>query len=87
MKHFLNEKSEDDYHVIERDGVDDAEVLEVVLVGDVVSVPGHNIEGRVILVGDEEVALIFRNHFEVRNVAVLVPSDRSEEVSGIGESV
>jgi hypothetical protein len=73
--------------VIKRDGVDDAEVLEVVLVGHVVAVPGDDIEGRVILVGDEEMTLILGNDPEVGNVAVLVPSDGSEEVTGIGQSI
>jgi hypothetical protein len=73
--------------VIKRDGIDDAEVLEVVLVGHVVAVPGDDIEGRVILMGDEEMALILGNDPEVGNVAVLVPSDGSEEVTGIGQSV
>ncbi len=73
--------------MIKRDGVDDAEVLEVVLVGHVVAVPGDDIEGRVILVGDEEMTLILGNDPEVGNVAVLVPSDGSEEVTGIGQSI
>ncbi len=73
--------------MIKRDGIDDAEVLEVVLVGHVVAVPGDDIEGRVILMGDEEMALILGNDPEVGNVAVLVPSDGSEEVTGIGQSV
>ncbi len=73
--------------MIKRDRIDDAEVLEVVLVGHVVAVPGDNIEGRVILVGDEEMTLILGNDFEVGNVAVLVPSDGSEEVAGVGQSV
>jgi hypothetical protein len=41
----------------------------------------------VILVGDEEMTLILGNDPEVGNVAVLVPSDGSEEVTGIGQSV
>ncbi len=73
--------------MIKRDGVDDTEVLEVVLVRHVVAVPGDDIEGRVILVSDEEMALILGNDFEVGNVAVFVPSNGSEEVTGIGQSI
>ena len=73
--------------MIKRDGVDGAEVLEVVLVGHVVAVPGDDIEGRVILVGDEEMTLILGNDPEVGNVAVFVPSDGSEEVARVSKSV
>ena len=51
-------------HVIEGDGVDDAEVLEVVLVGGIVTVPGNHVEGRVILVGYKQVTLkLQKNRF------------------------
>jgi hypothetical protein len=39
--------------VIERDGVDYAEVLQIILVGCIVAVPGNHVEGRVVLMGYE----------------------------------
>ncbi len=64
QNHSLNDSEVDCFseffsnHVVEGDGVDDAEVLQVILVGHVVAVPGHNVEGRVVLVGHEQVTLI-----------------------------
>ena len=47
------------------DGVDDAELGEVVLVRCVVAVPGHHVEWRVVLGGHEQVALVLAHHLRV----------------------
>ena len=73
--------------MIEGDCVNDAEVLQVVLVGDVVSVPGNNVEGRVVLVSNEQVALVLRDDLEIRNIPVFVAGNRNEEVAGVGQSI
>jgi len=75
------------HHVIEGDGVDDTVVLQIVLVGDVVAVPGHHVKGRVILMSHEQMSLVFGDNLEVWNIPVFVASHRNLEVPGIGQTI
>ncbi len=75
------------YHVVEGHRVDDAELGEVVFVGDVISMPGDNIKGRVILVSHEQAPLILGHHLVVRAVAIFIPRGRGEEVARVGKAI
>ena len=45
------------YNVVKGDCVDDAEVVEVVLVRGIIAMPGHHVKGRMILMSDKQVTL------------------------------
>lgn len=47
------------YTVVERDGVDDHKVFQVVHVRRIVAVPSYHVEGAVILSGLEQMSLVF----------------------------
>ena len=74
------------YAVVEGDGIDDHEVLEVVLVRRVVAVPGDHVERAVILSGLEQTSLIFVDDFIV-DVDVFEPGRWRLEISRIGQTV
>lgn len=76
------------YRMVEGNGVDDHELSQVVLVGGVVAVPGHDVEGAVALLGLEQVALVLgRDRVAGVHLAVLEPRRRRKEVARVGQSV
>lgn len=72
--------------VIERDGSHSVEVVQIVLVGVVVSVPGHHIEWRVILFINTLNTTKLGNYMPLL-VRVFIPSDWSLEVTLIGKAI
>ena len=72
--------------VVEADGVDGVEAGHVVLVGRVVAVPGHDVDGGVVDAGGPELAEELGDDFEVA-FAVFKGGDGVEEVAGVGEAV
>ena len=75
------------HHVIVGDSVDDAKVLQVILVRSIVSVPCHHIKWRMVLQGNEKVTLIFGDDLIVGHIPVLVPCHRGQEISGVCKTV
>mmetsp|Transcript_29560 Transcript_29560/g.49707 ORF Transcript_29560/g.49707 Transcript_29560/m.49707 type:complete len:204 (-) Transcript_29560:383-994(-) len=72
--------------MIIEDGVHGAEEGEVVFVGGVVSVPGDDVEGGVILVGLKQVSSKLGDDLE-GGLEILKRSDGCEKVTRVGESV
>lgn len=72
--------------VVEADGVHGAEVVEVVLVRRIVTVPSDNVEGRMVLLRGKELSKELVHNSEV-GLPVLVVSDRILEVTGIGKTI
>ena len=72
--------------VVEADGVDGVEAGHVVGVGRVVTVPGDDVEGRVVVVRGPELAEELGDDFEVA-VDVFVGGYGGLEVAGVGEAV
>lgn len=74
------------YAMIERNGIDNHKIGQVVLVRSVIAVPGNNIEGAVTLFGFEQVAGVFVYYFE-GGLYVFVVSSRSFKVPRVGQPV
>ena len=72
--------------MIERDGVDDVELPQVVFVRRVVAVPRHDVERRMIEARRPELAAELRDQLEVA-FAILIRGDRRQEVARVCESV
>lgn len=76
----------DTYAVIERDRVHDHESIQIVLVGDIITMPRDNVEGTVSLRCGKEFTLIFRN-YRKRYVAVFEPRDWRQEVARVSKTI
>lgn len=74
------------YAVIERNRVNDHELVQIVLEGDVIPVPSYHVEGAVSLSGNEQLAVKFTEDLVV-GFAVLVAGDRRLKVSRIRQAV
>ena len=72
--------------MIDADGVDDREAREIVLVGDVVAPPGHDVERRVIDTARVQPSAVLCREFEVA-LTVLEGRDRRHEVARVREPV
>lgn len=74
------------HHMVKGDRVDSVEEGKVVLERGVVSVPGNDIEGRVVLLGSEQVTAILVD--DVEGLLLLNErSDRGLEVTNVGKAV
>ncbi len=74
--------------MVELDRIDDHEVLQVVLVGRVVAVPGHHVEGTVPLHRLEQTALELVDHAVLDvDVDVLEPGRRRQKVARVRQTV
>ena len=71
------------YAVIERNGIDDHKMLEVVHVRCVVAVPCHHVEGTVVLSGLEQTSLVFVDDL-ILDIDVFEPGRWRLEISRIG---
>ena len=68
--------------------VDDAEVLEGVLVGGIISMPGNHIKRRVRLSGHKEAVLVFRHNTKSQIfITILVTSNWVKKVPWVGQPV
>lgn len=74
------------YAVIEGDGVDNHEPIEVVLVRHIIAMPRDHIEGTVTLAGHEQCSLIFAYDLVI-DLTILVPCNRRLEVSRIRQAI
>ena len=73
--------------MIKWDRVDHHEVVQVILEGRIVAVPGHHVEARMILDRLEQCALELVHYFELNVLTVFVPGRRSEKVSRISQAI
>lgn len=72
--------------VIEGDGVDGHESIEIVLVRYIIAVPRDYVEGTVTLAGHEQLSLIFAYDLII-DLTILVPCDRRLKVSWVCQAV
>ena len=75
--------------MVKRDGIDDAKVLQVVHVRDVIAVPGDYVKRTVILHRLEEAATVFIDHCPLPGVVVVVLEEGGWrlEISRICQSI
>lgn len=73
--------------MIEADRIDHHELGKIVLVRDVVSVPRHHIERRMILSCNEQRSLVLGHHLESLDFTIFEPRCRCEEITWIGQSI
>ena len=74
------------YEVVKADRVDDVVVGKVILVGAVIAVPRDDIEGGVVLLALEEIALVLGHNGEIAR-AVLERGNRVQKVARVGKAV
>lgn len=72
--------------MIERDGIDDHELIEIVFVRYVIAMPCDHVKGAVTLIGHKQLSLIFTYDLVI-DLAILVPSYRCLKVSRIRQTV
>lgn len=85
---FLGFENQDTctYTMIEGNRIDDHEFVEVVFVGDVISVPGYHVERTVVLFGDVQLAVIL-THNLVIDFSIFVNRDWRLKISRVRQAV
>lgn len=68
------------------DGINDHELIEIVFIRNVISVPCDHVEGTVILIDHKQLSLIFTYDLVI-DLAIFVPSHRRLKVSWICQTV
>lgn len=72
--------------MIERDGIDGHEPIEIVFVWYVIAMPCDHVKGTMTLIGHKQLSLIFTYDLII-DLAILVPSYRRLKVSRIRQTV
>lgn len=73
--------------MIKANRVDDHEFCQIVFVWTIISMPGDNIERRMILLAFKKAALKFRNNFVIFSIAILKIRRWCQEITWMGQTI